>query len=284
MENQDLPLAKKRLLNEEDLTLAIAKNGEIIFETTSHGIAGFFEAVEKLGNELNDASVADKIVGKAIALLCVYTKVRSVYAVTMSKEAKEFLESNKVYHEWDNLVEKILDHKKAGVCPFEQLATEISNPKEAYVRLKALQNSLKHTSREHEQFISEKDEELERIKKKKLKALMEKEHKMTEPAHLTDSNFNQTVNEHHLALIDFWAPWCGPCLALAPTIEELAKQYSEKVFVGKLDVDENPETAERFQIFSIPTLVIMKDGREVDRIVGLVPKKHIEATLRKYLG
>jgi thioredoxin 1 len=140
-------------------------------------------------------------------------------------------------------------------------------------------------SGEHERFISGEDEELKRIRERKIKELKEKEHKMSkEPVHMTDSNFNKIVNQHHLALIDFWAPWCGPCIALAPTIEELAEEYFGKIFVGKLNVDENPLTAEKFQIFSIPTLIIMKDGKEVDRIVGLVPKKHIEAALRKHLG
>jgi thioredoxin 1 len=140
-------------------------------------------------------------------------------------------------------------------------------------------------SGKHEQFISGEDEELKRIRERKLRELKERKREMTsEPVHITDSNFNQIVNQHHLALIDFWAPWCGPCLALAPTIEELAEEYSGKIFVGKLNVDENPETAEQFQIFSIPTLIIMKDGKEVDRIVGLVPKKQIEVVLRKHLG
>jgi len=140
-------------------------------------------------------------------------------------------------------------------------------------------------SGKHEQFISGEDEELKRIRERKLRELKERKREMTsEPVHIRDSNFNQIVNQHHLALIDFWAPWCGPCLALAPTIEELAEEYSGKIFVGKLNVDENPETAEQFQIFSIPTLIIMKDGKEVDRIVGLVPKKQIEVVLRKHLG
>ena len=104
------------------------------------------------------------------------------------------------------------------------------------------------------------------------------------PVHVTDSNFNEIVNKHSLALIDCWAAWCGPCLALAPTVEELAEEYAGKVLVGKLNVDGNPKTAGRFQIFSIPTLLLMKDGRETDRIVGLVPKKHIEAVLRKHFG
>ena len=142
-------------------------------------------------------------------------------------------------------------------------------------------------SDEHEQFISEEDEELRRIREKKLGELVELEEKkleMTAEHVLTDSNFNEIVNQHSLALIDCWAPWCGPCLALAPTIEELAREYTGKVLVGKLHVDDNPRTAERFQIFSIPTMLIMKNGREVDRIVGLVPKNHVEAVLRKHLG
>jgi thioredoxin 1 len=114
---------------------------------------------------------------------------------------------------------------------------------------------------------------------------MEKKKEMNvEPAHVTDSNFNEITKKNQLVLVDFWAPWCGPCRAMAPTIEELAKEYEGKVVIGKLNVDENPETAECYQVFSIPTLIMMKDGCEVDRIVGLVPKNHVEAILRKYLG
>jgi thioredoxin 1 len=104
------------------------------------------------------------------------------------------------------------------------------------------------------------------------------------PIPLTDSNFDEIVNQSSLALVDFWAPWCGPCLALAPIIEELAKEYLGKILVGKLNVDENPQMAERFQIFSIPTILIIKNGREVERIIGLVPKKRIIAALMKHLG
>lgn len=141
-------------------------------------------------------------------------------------------------------------------------------------------------SEEHEQFISKEDKELKHIREKKLqlmKAKMEKEKMPTEPAHVTDSNFDSIVNKNALALIDFWAPWCGPCQALAPTVEELCKEYAGKILIGKLNVDENPQTTERFQIFSIPTLVLMKNGKEVDRIVGLAPKNHIKAILNKHL-
>ncbi len=141
-------------------------------------------------------------------------------------------------------------------------------------------------SSDRELFIS--DEELNRVKQKRLRelrALKEGKNEMSsEPAHVTDATFNDIVSKNPLVLIDFWASWCGPCQALAPTIEELAKELVGRVFVGKLDVDENPKNAERFQVFSIPTVLIMKGGNEVDRIVGCVPKKYIEAALRKHLG
>ena len=124
------------------------------------------------------------------------------------------------------------------------------------------------------------------IKEKKLKELIRLQEKKQEmnakPIPVTDSNFTETVNKHQLALIDCWAPWCGPCVVIAPIIEGLAKEYAGKVLFGKLNVDENRKTAERFQIFGIPTLLIIKNGKEVDRIVGLVPKDQIEARLKKH--
>lgn len=139
---QDLEIAKKRL-NENGLTLSIVKNGKIVFETASHGVSGFLEAIEKLRNKLEGASAADRIVGRAIALLCVYAKVKAIYAKVLSENAKGVLEENMVYHEWKSLVENILDANKTELCPFEKLATKISSPKDAYERLKALQTSLR---------------------------------------------------------------------------------------------------------------------------------------------
>jgi thioredoxin 1 len=104
-----------------------------------------------------------------------------------------------------------------------------------------------------------------------------------EPFHLTDANFEQTINSNKIVLVDFWAGWCGPCRALAPTIEELAKQYAGKALIAKLDVDENPTTAEKFKVFSIPTVVLIKDQCEVDRIVGLCAKNKFEDALQKHL-
>jgi len=140
---QDLEVAKNHL-DKNGLTLSIVKNGEVIFETATHGISGFFEAIEKLEDRLKGASVADRVVGKAITLLCIYAKVKAVYAVTLSKKAKAVFEKKAVYHEWGSLVENILGTNKEEMCPFEKLATRISNPKEAYRRLKALQNFLQH--------------------------------------------------------------------------------------------------------------------------------------------
>lgn len=139
---------------------------------------------------------------------------------------------------------------------------------------------------EHEGFISE-DDELKRIKERKLRKLMEGfEGKMVMNkgiVYITDSNFKKVVDEHPLVLVDFFAEWCMPCRMMAPIVEELAKDYAGKVLVGKINVDENPATAEEFQVFSIPTLVIIKSGREVDRIVGFVPKNNIVDKLEKHL-
>ncbi|MGF3572903.1 MAG: thioredoxin [Candidatus Bathyarchaeia archaeon] len=138
-----------------------------------------------------------------------------------------------------------------------------------------------------EGFISEENDELRRIKERKMKELLkefgERKAMNGEVIHITDSNFSKVVGENSLVLVDFFADWCMPCRMMAPIVEELAKEYAGKVLVGKINVDENPATADQFQVFSIPTLVIMKSGEEVDRIVGFVPKSQIEARLKKYL-
>jgi thioredoxin 1 len=104
----------------------------------------------------------------------------------------------------------------------------------------------------------------------------------TEPFHVTDSNFEETIKNNKMVFVDFWANWCGPCRALAPTIVELAKEYAGKVVISKLDVDENPVTAEKFQVFSIPTMIVFKNGQEAERLVGLCPKNRIVDTLLKH--
>lgn len=103
------------------------------------------------------------------------------------------------------------------------------------------------------------------------------------PITIDDTHFDDTVRKYPLMLIDCWADWCGPCRMIAPIVDELALEYVGRMVVGKLNTDENPETAGRFGIMSIPTLLIMKNGVEVDRIVGAVPKNFIEEKLKKYV-
>ena len=101
---------------------------------------------------------------------------------------------------------------------------------------------------------------------------------------LSDANFDNEVGQSDLpVLVDFWAPWCGPCLMVAPVVEKLAEEYKGKCKFGKLNVDENPVTAGRFGIRSIPTLILFKDGQIVDKIIGAVPKETIEEMIKKAL-
>jgi thioredoxin 1 len=90
------------------------------------------------------------------------------------------------------------------------------------------------------------------------------------------------VKNYPLIVVDCWAAWCAPCRAIAPIVEELAKEYSGKVVFGKLNVDENPETAQRYGVMAIPTLLVMKEGKEVDRVVGVLPKNQLEAKVNAY--
>ena len=138
---------------------------------------------------------------------------------------------------------------------------------------------------EHKHLIGEEDPELEELKAKKMASMLKESQdrgRISAPITITDANFSQTVEEHALIVIDCWAAWCGPCRMIAPIIEELAKEYAGKAVFGKLNVDENPQTASRFNIMGIPTLLIVKDGREIDRIVGAAPKPQIESKLKNY--
>jgi len=140
-DTHDLENAKKRL-NDNDLKLCIVKCDKSIFETMAPGISGFLEAIERFEEKLNGASIADRVVGKAIALLCIYARIKGVYALTLGKEAKTVLEENATYVRWDNLVDSILRKGKDETCIFEKAVTEISNPHDGYIRLKELQDSL----------------------------------------------------------------------------------------------------------------------------------------------
>ncbi len=101
----------------------------------------------------------------------------------------------------------------------------------------------------------------------------------------TDSNFDaEVIKADKLSIVDFWAPWCGPCLALGPTIEALAKEYDGKVNVGKMNIDDNPEVSVKYGITSIPCVLFIKDGKVVDKQVGAAPKNAYDKKIQKILA
>jgi thioredoxin 2 len=107
----------------------------------------------------------------------------------------------------------------------------------------------------------------------------------SKPVTVTDATFSAEVERSPLpVLLDMWAAWCGPCQMVAPVVEELAAEMAGRVRVAKLNVDENPLTAARFNVLSIPTLLVLEGGREVDRIVGVQPKSEIARRLERVLG
>jgi len=100
------------------------------------------------------------------------------------------------------------------------------------------------------------------------------------PIEVTDVSFKDALAKYPRILVDCWAAWCGPCKMVSPIIDELAKDYAGKIVFGKLDVDNNSGTATEFGIMSIPTLLIAKDGKVIDRIIGAVPRQEIESKLK----
>ncbi|MEE9150546.1 MAG: thioredoxin [Thermoplasmata archaeon] len=103
------------------------------------------------------------------------------------------------------------------------------------------------------------------------------------PIEITDENFASMIQDYDFLVVDCWAPWCGPCRMLSPVIDELARDYEGEVVFGKLNTDKNRGVATEFGIMSIPTILLIKKGRLVDKIVGAVPKEVIESKLGKYI-
>ena len=101
---------------------------------------------------------------------------------------------------------------------------------------------------------------------------------------LTDASFDaEVLKSSEPVLVDFWATWCGPCRAVAPVVDALAKDYAGKVKVGKMDVDSNPQVATKYGVMSIPTLLMFKDGKVVGQVVGAVPRPKLEDMIKKAL-
>jgi thioredoxin 1 len=135
--------------------------------------------------------------------------------------------------------------------------------------------------------MTSSDEELNEIKHRKLVEMMQHksgaENGNGKPVVLTDATFERMVTSSPVTVVDFWAAWCGPCRIVAPIIDQLAKEYAGRVTFGKLNVDENPAVSNAFQIQSIPSLLVFKNGKLVDGLVGAAPKQLIESRITPYL-
>ncbi|MUM65341.1 thioredoxin [Acidianus infernus] len=137
---------------------------------------------------------------------------------------------------------------------------------------------------------SDYDPELDELLKKKFKQIMNTTKGMQENqknqeelvAHLDSNTFDNFIKSHKVAVIDFWAEWCAPCIMLAPIIEELAKDYPQVGF-GKVNSDENQDIAARYGVMSLPTVIFFKNGEPVDEVIGAVPREEIEIRIKELL-
>lgn len=136
------------------------------------------------------------------------------------------------------------------------------------------------------------DDELKRIKQRKLRELLRSSEYAPKATHLlpgasltvTDSSFQQVIQQHPLVVVDCWAIWCAPCRMIAPVIESLAQDYVGRIVFAKLDVDKNPRISAQYFIQSIPTLLIFKNGQLVDRLVGALPRQLLEPKIIQHLS
>jgi thioredoxin len=149
---------------------------------------------------------------------------------------------------------------------------------------KEYESKLKKLTEESEKLKEERLKKERKVLKERPKLFLEKEKSAVDkPVDLTDATFKETVQNHSLVVVDCWAPWCGPCLYVSPIVEEIAQDYAGKIFFGKLNVDENRTVAMQYSIMSIPTLLIFKNGRLVDQIIGAMPRGMLEPKITHYL-
>jgi thioredoxin 1 len=134
-------------------------------------------------------------------------------------------------------------------------------------------------------------DELDEIRKKKMEKIMNEKNESAipslqypdKPVVITDAIVDSAVGQYPIFILDCWAEWCGPCRTIGPIIEELAKEMRGKAVFGKLNVDENMQTANKYRISAIPTLLIFKNGKLIDKLLGAYPKATLAAKIQKYL-
>lgn len=134
-------------------------------------------------------------------------------------------------------------------------------------------------------------DELDEIRKKKMEKMMSEMNKSpapsvqfpNKPIVITDDTVDSAASQYPIFILDCWAQWCGPCRMLGPIIEELARDFSGKIVFGKLNVDENMQTSNKHNISAIPTMLVFKNGKLVDKLVGAYPKATLTAKMQKYL-
>jgi len=131
-------------------------------------------------------------------------------------------------------------------------------------------------------------DELEKIRQRMLEKMLassnvEKKEMPSKPIDITDANFDEIISKYDTVVVDFWAPWCGPCKMIEPSIKKLAGEMKGKVVFAEMNVDENPKTAMRYRVMSIPTLILFKKGRMEERSVGAMPYEILKEWISRYI-
>ncbi len=149
---------------------------------------------------------------------------------------------------------------------------------------KGYENKLKKLLEESERLKEERLKKERRVLKKRLEPSREKAKSASNKTiDLTDATFTEAVQNHPLVAVDCWAPWCHPCVYVSPIVDEIARDYTGRIFFGKLNVDENKKVAMQYGIMSIPTLLVFKNGKLMDQIIGAMPRQMLEPRITRHL-